>query len=123
MEKHMTRLFTVSATAAVFAAFAWTGAAYASSATGSQADTPSEVVQIHTSDLSTASGADALYDRIQTAAWHVCADMIEANSGPGAIQRLQCINTLVDAAVNDVHNARLTAIHQEKTGEAYAPVS
>jgi UrcA family protein len=119
----VTKLFTASAAAAVFAAFAWTGTAHASSATVSKADAPSEVVQVHASDLSTASGADALYDRIQTAAWRVCADMFEAHNGPGAIRRLQCINTLVDGAVNDVNSARLTAIHQEKTGESYAPVS
>jgi UrcA family protein len=119
----VTRLFTASAAAALFAAIAWTGTAHANSATVSEADAPSETVQVHASDLSTASGADALYDRIRTAAWRVCSDMFEAHNGPGAIRRLQCINTLVDGAVNDVHSARLTAIHEQKTGETYAPVS
>jgi UrcA family protein len=80
-------------------------------------------VRFQPSELSTADGAHGVYNRINTAAWHVCSDMFEANTTPDALQRLQCIDTLVDAAVKDVNSPRLTAVHEEKAGGAYAPVS
>jgi UrcA family protein len=121
--KHVNRAFNTSATAAIFAAFVWTGAAHASSTRVGEANAPSEVVQFRAADLSTMGGANALYDRIDTAAWHVCRDMFEANTTPEALQRLQCTDTLIDAAVEDVHSTQLTAVRDQKKGGAYVPRS
>ena len=118
----MTRFFIASA-AAVLAVFASSGTARATDATVRKADAPREVVRFQPAELSTTDGANGVYDRINTAAWHVCSDMLQANTTPGALQRLQCIDTLVDAAVKDVNNPKLTAVHEEKAGGAYAPVS
>jgi UrcA family protein len=117
------KLLTTSATAAIFAAFAWTGAAHATETRADASDAPSEVVKFDRADFSTTRGANEVYERINTAAWHVCRDMYEANTTPEALQRLHCIDELVDAAVKDVNNPKLTAIHDEKTGGAYTPVS
>jgi len=119
----VSKLFTASAAAALFAAFAWTGTAGATEAMASDSDAPSEVVKFDRADFATTSGANAVYDRINTAAWHVCRDMYKANTTPEALQRLQCIDELVDDAVEDVDNPKLTAIHNEKTGGSYTPVS
>jgi UrcA family protein len=123
MEQPVTKLFTTSAAAAAFAAFAWTATAYATESAARASDAPSEVVKFDRAEFSTASGADAVYDRINTAAWHVCRDMYEANTMPESLQRLQCIDELVDTAVKDVNNPKLTAVYREKAGGSYTPAS
>ena len=112
----MTKIFIAGGAVAVFTAFVWTGTARANDATVREADAPSEVVQYPASQLSTTDGAKVVYDRIHTAAWRVCSDMFEAHTGPGALERLECINTLVDAAVKDVDSPRLAAVHEEESG-------
>ena len=67
-------------------------------------------------DLSRADHASALYWRIENAANAVCAE----NGVPGSrallIER-RCIAKAVDAAVQNVGNANLTAVYQAKTGK------
>jgi UrcA family protein len=113
----VTKFFTMNAAVAAFAAFASTGIAHATDTIARGEDAPSEVVKFSRADLSTTDGANAVYDRIHTAAWHVCRDMYEANTTPEALYRLQCIDELVDEAVKDVNSPQLTALHEEKTGE------
>lgn len=100
--------------------FVFTAAATAIFAAGSAlADTPSEVVKYHSSEATTAAGAEQLYHRIHTAAWHVCSDMFPANNGPDALQGLSCIRTLTDDAVKEVNSPQLTAVSERREG--YAP--
>jgi UrcA family protein len=131
LEIHVKKLLAASAAAALFAAFASTTPARASENRANLAnenevrlvDAPSEVVRYPASQLATIDGAKTLYDRIHSAAWRVCSDMFEANNGPGAIKRVTCVDTLVDAAVKDVNSPRLTSVYEQKTGGRYVPVS
>jgi UrcA family protein len=123
MEQPVTKLFITSAAAGCFAAFAWTASAHATETASRVSDAPSETVKFDRAEFTTTSGANAVYDRINTAAWHVCRDMFEANTTPEALQRLHCIDELVDAAVKDVDNPKLTAVYREKGGGSYTPAS
>jgi UrcA family protein len=67
-------------------------------------------------DLTRADQAGALYQRIQHAASTVCAE----NSVPASRALLiesKCIARAVDAAVQNVGNANLSAIYRAKTGK------
>ena len=112
----MNRFVTTAAATAILAALA--GNALADEST-ERADAPSEVVKFHASEATTAGGAERLYDRIHTAAWHVCSDMFPANNGPNALEGLKCIRTLTDDAVKQVNSPRLTEVHEQREG--YAP--
>lgn len=114
----MNKLFPATA-AAIFAALTWVGPARADDSATQTADAPSEIVKYHASEATTASGAEALYERIHSAAWHVCSDMYPANNGPSAIDGLRCMHTLTDDAVKDVNSPRLTQVQQQREG--YAP--
>lgn len=109
-----------AAVTAIFAALAWVGPVQADD-NANEADAPSKTVKYHASDVTTASGAEALYERIHNAAWHVCSDMYPANNGPDALAGLRCIRTLTDEAVKEVNSPRLTEVRQEREG--YAPPS
>ena len=116
----MNTLFSTTAAAtAVFAALTWTGPARADDGAAESADAPSKVVKYHASETTTASGAEALYERIHNAAWHVCSDMFPANNGPSALQGLECIRTLTNDAVKQVNSPRLTEVFEQRQG--YAP--
>jgi UrcA family protein len=67
-------------------------------------------------DLTRADHASALYWRIQNAANVVCAERSAPGSRALLIER-KCIAKAVDAAVQNVDNANLTAIYQAKTGK------
>lgn len=116
----MNRFVTTAAATAIFAALA--GPALATETierADARSDTPSAVVQYHSSDATTSDGAERLYRRIHTAAWHVCSDMFPANNGPDALQGLSCIRTLTDDAVKQVNSPQLTAVSERREG--YAP--
>jgi len=109
---------TTAAATAIFAALAGAGSALADESIES-ADAPSEVVKYHSSDATTAGGAERLYSRIHAAAWHVCSDMFPANNGPDALEGLRCIRTLTDDAVKQVNSPQLTEVYEQREG--YAP--
>src|SRR5262249_9705120 len=118
-EKAVTKFVFKSAMAAAILAAAWAGAAQADEVASEQTDAPSKIVKYSDSEITTASGAEALYNRIHAAAWHVCTDMFPGNNGPSALEGLRCIDTLTGEAVKEVNSPRLTAIHEEREG--YAP--
>jgi UrcA family protein len=67
-------------------------------------------------DLAKTDHANALYWRIQHAAHNVC----EVNTVPASRALLieaKCVARAVDAAIQNVDNANLTAIYQAKTGK------
>jgi UrcA family protein len=110
---------TTAAATAILAALGGTASALAADESTERADAPSEVVKYHASEATTAGGAERLFERIHTAAWHVCTDMFPMNNGPGAIQGLSCIHTLTDDAVKQVNSPRLTEVYEQREG--YAP--
>ena len=115
----MTKFFTATAVAiAVFAALTC-APAFADDNASHISVAPRKTVKYHASETTTASGAEGLYDRIHSAAWHVCSDMFPANNGPSALEGLQCIRTLTDEAVKEVNSPRLTEVLQQREG--YAP--
>jgi UrcA family protein len=67
-------------------------------------------------DLAKADQASKLYWRIQNAAQSVCV-LNTAPSSRALLLERKCIAKAVDAAVQDVDNANLTAIYQAKTGK------
>ena len=67
-------------------------------------------------DLAKAEQASTLYGRIQNAAHSVCAENTVPGSRALLIER-KCIAKAVDAAVQNVDNANLTAIYQAKVGK------
>jgi UrcA family protein len=109
----VTKLLAMSAAVAAVAALASADTARSTEAI-TRNDAPSEVVKFDRAQLSTQSGADALYERIRTAAWRVCSAMY---SGPEALERLKCIKTLTADAVKDVNSPMLSALYEEKTGQ------
>jgi UrcA family protein len=117
-EKFVNTFVSTAAATAIFAALAGAGPALADEST-ERADTPSVVVKYHSSEVTTSGGAERLYGRIHTAAWHVCSDMFPANNGSGALENLQCIHTLTDDAVKQVNSPRLTEVFEQREG--YAP--
>jgi UrcA family protein len=75
---------------------------------------PNQVVRYSDLDLSTAAGVRTLYQRIQNAAFSVCHDMVPATNGPTGIENSKCRQSLVEAAVGQVNNPALTALHSGK---------
>ena len=107
----------------VIAALACSGPARAEDGANSSERAPSEIVKFHDADLTTTDGAEAVYGRIQSAAWRVCADMIPMNNGPDALRGLACERTLIEDAVKQADNPKLTVVYEQRTGERYAPAS
>lgn len=115
----MKTFVTTAAVTAILAALASAGPARADEST-TDAQAPSKVVKYQSSDTTTTSGAEALYERIHRAAWHVCSDMFPANNGPDALEGLHCIRTLTDDAVKQVNSPRLTEVYEQREGYARA---
>jgi len=66
-------------------------------------------------DVSTPAGARALHARIANAAFRVCRDV-----GRAGVERVACQHLLTDAAVADLNNPTLTALHAGKEIEITA---
>jgi UrcA family protein len=66
-------------------------------------------------DLSTISGADTLYGRIQGAARFVCGE--EGRSLTEQRDWQTCYRSAVAGAVTRINNPMLTAVHQRANGE------
>ena len=80
-------------------------------------DAPSHVVHFGDLDISTTAGARALQARIAIAAFRVCR---EAMPGPAGVEVVACQHTLTDAAVADLNDPTLTALHMGKAIEITA---
>ena len=84
---------------------------------------PTKVVTFHDADLTTTDGAEVVYGRIQSAAQHVCSDMFPLNNGPSALRGLECERSLIEDAVKQADNPKLTVVYEQRTGERYTPAS
>lgn len=73
-----------------------------------------EVVKYADLDLSTPTGAEALYARLKVASWRVCRDTVSNGGLPGMIERSNCVTETLNLAVQDVNRPTLTALHQGK---------
>ena len=114
----MTRFLSV--TAAAMAVLAWSASAQATDL-NQRSDAPSQVVKYDPSLLTTYSGAQQVYEKIQSAAWRVCLDMFD-ESGPDALSRQNCIDTLVNDTVQKVNSPNLTAVYDlEVKGQPIKP--
>ena len=118
-----TFLNATGVSALVLAALACSGPARAEDGAMPSESAPTKVVRFHDADLTTTDGAEAVYDRIQSAARHVCSDMFPLNNGPSALRGLECERTLLEDAVQQVDNPKLTVVYEQRTGERYMPVS
>ena len=78
--------------------------------------TASTVVQYRDLDLSTDAGVQALYKRIEAAAEHVC--FLETSGHPGIDQQARffaCHQDAIANAVKQIGEARLAALHRERS--------
>jgi UrcA family protein len=72
---------------------------------------PSRIVRYGDLDLSSPAAVRVLYKRIQHAAWRVC---LESDPSASGIESMKCRRAAVDAAVDKVNKAALTALHTGK---------
>ena len=68
-------------------------------------------------DLSSASGVQVLYKRIEGAARHVCNQDSLSGDPMWHSHWRYCFKTAVATAVKDVNNQWLTAMYQQKNGQ------
>ena len=108
-----TRFATVSALVSLLSS----GGFSASAAEPPNVDAPSHVVRFGDLDVSTPEGARALHARIANAAFRVCRD---ARPGRARVDLVACQHLLTDAAVADLNNPTLTALHTGKEIEITA---
>jgi UrcA family protein len=71
---------------------------------GSKAPAPSVVVRFGDLNLSTPQGLKALNERLSTAAWQVCTDVVP---NPVSIEGGKCRTQLIEAAKADINNPDL----------------
>lgn len=86
--------------------------AHATDITG---DVPSKAVQIFGSELSSSAGITRVHDRLEGAARDVCHGL-DARELRRQMQYRRCVAGALERAVRDVHDARLSAYHEAKTG-------
>jgi UrcA family protein len=109
----MTRLALKILLLGGFAGFA-AGTAGASPASG---DAPALAVRFSADMLATDSGARALYRRLAQAAEQVCpAQPTETRIVPAAV--VKCREQAITAAVNQIHNQRLAAVHAARSSKS-----
>ena len=77
------------------------------------ADSASVVVRFNDLNVASASGAEALYDRLHKAAWRACRD-VTPSGAPGLLSRVSCARDALDSAVQKVNTPLLTALHEGK---------
>jgi len=90
-------------------------AARLASATDITSNPPSEAVQIYASELASGAGIVRVHDRLESAARDVCHDLDARDLGRHMRYR-QCVAEALERAVRTIHDPRLTAYHQAKTG-------
>jgi len=109
-----TKLNTAFIATALVATSALSAPLLAQTSNAATTAAPNKTVRYSDLDLSTAAGIGALYKRIQDAAWHVCLEMVPGRNGPTGIENVNCRQTLVDLAVEEVNKPALTALHTGK---------
>ena len=75
-------------------------------------DLPSRTIDVSDLDPNTSAGAEALYERIRTAAMRVCAE--EHNKWwvkSRTMHRNRCVDSVVEHAVDTVDSPMLTDLH------------
>jgi UrcA family protein len=78
--------------------------------------TASTVIQYRDLDLSTDAGVQAVYERIKTAARHVC--FLETSEHPGIDQQARyfaCYEDALANAVKQIGESRLAALHRTQS--------
>ena len=74
---------------------------------------PDEVVHFNDLNLSTPAGIHELANRIETAAWQVCVDVIPPSStGPGNLANTRCQQTVTKETVDKVNIPALSSLFQ-----------
>lgn len=84
-------------------------------ATDVTADPPSRTVQIYGAELSNTAGIARVHERLTGAARDVCHTLDAKDLGRQMLYR-RCVAAALARAVRDVHDARLSAYHEAKTG-------
>lgn len=79
-------------------------------------EAPRVVVRFAELDLSKAAGADALYQRIRSAARNVCS-MHESRDPAQIARSYSCYRSAVDNAVAQVNHPRLSLLHDRALGK------
>jgi UrcA family protein len=102
----------ICAVAAMLSAFVATGAF----AGESNDQVRSETVKFGDLNLGAPAGVAALYQRVHTAAMHVCGDEQTGDLASWK-QYKSCIKQAEDRAVKDINVEGLTAYYQMKTGQ------
>jgi UrcA family protein len=74
-----------------------------------------KVVSFRDLNLNTAEGAAALYRRINSAAYEVCANPYRSDLSN--LQWRPCVNGAVSRAIAQVNSPMLTSLYKEKTGK------
>jgi UrcA family protein len=67
------------------------------------------VVRVGDLDLSTESGVNTLFRRINNAAWNICRVVARPTNGPQGIENTKCRRTVIEEAVKQVNSPGLTA--------------
>jgi len=106
-------LSTVGLVACVLATAAQAGESAA--AHGAMRDIRSVHVRYAEADLASAEGVHALYEKLERASRQACRRRDERSLGARADWR-SCRSAALDAAVAEVHNVRLSALHRERSG-------
>jgi UrcA family protein len=78
-------------------------------------DPPSQAVRIDGSELSSGAGVARVYGRLELAADYVCRSFDSREPERHGRYR-HCVAEALERAVRDVHDARLSAYYQAKTG-------
>jgi UrcA family protein len=82
---------------------------------GSDEDGTLAKLRYHDSSLGTDAGITALYHRIKVAAHAVCYQSLPVRVPPRNDRLQQCRDFTVDAAIVQIGNTRLAAVHQDDT--------
>jgi UrcA family protein len=83
----------------------------------------SETVKFADLDVNTERGATQLLARLGVAAGHVCRDPLEAHLADRRVQRMQCENRAIGAAVAAIDAPAVTALAREHGVEPQVPAA
>jgi UrcA family protein len=78
-------------------------------------DPPSQAVRIDGSELLSSAGIARVYGRLEQAADYVCRSF-DSREPERHVQYSHCVADALERAVQDVHDGRLSAYYQAKTG-------
>lgn len=109
----MTGLISAAATVGTFIAYADDGPRPAAR----NIETRSVTVSYADLDLTKEAGVKSLYQRLRTAARQVCGNK-DSRYLEDVKDWQRCHDSALETAVNNVGNVRLTAVHQERTGNS-----